>query len=458
MTRECNYQADPAALFTRIADLPWAVFLDSGTGDTDEQSKSDPARRYHLLSALPVATLVSHGPTTRIDHGDSQQHSDRDPLLLLRELLERYRPANPTPSELPFNGGALGWLGYEFGAALEQITPHPTPPTMPDIAIGIYQWALLMDHQQRRGWLVGEPPAEVLARLAAPEHPAIEPAGFQLQGELETDLDRTGYQTAFGRIKHYLREGDCYQVNLARRFQARVSGDPWAAYLALRQRSPAPYGAYLSTPFGQVLCNSPEQFLRVDGDQISTRPIKGTRPRHPDPAQDQRLAEELQNSAKDRAENVMIVDLLRNDLGRVCRPGSIRVDGLWSLHSYATVHHLVSTVRGQLDADSDALALLSAAFPGGSITGAPKHRAMQIIRELEPQPRGVYCGSIGWLDWHGDMDSNIAIRTLVHQQGHIQFHAGGGIVIDSELEQEYQETEDKAAAMFALLGISSQSL
>jgi para-aminobenzoate synthetase component 1 len=319
------------------------------------------------------------------------------------------------------------------------------------MALGIYHWALLFDHQQQRGYLLGTPPEQALQRLKQPLSSAL-PATFQLHGALHSDLQHADYLRAFTRIQRYLRDGDCYQVNLTRRFHARVSGDPWQAYLALRQHSPAPYGAYLSTPFGQLLCNSPEQFIEVDKGAVNTRPIKGTRPRHPDPHRDQQLADELQHSIKDRAENVMIVDLLRNDLGRVCKPGSVRVEQLWQLHSFATVHHLISTISGQLTDANGALDLLRAAFPGGSVSGAPKHRAMQIIRELEPVPRGVYCGSIGYLDWNGRMDSNITIRTLIHQQGQLQFHAGGGIVIDSEMQQEYQETLDKAAAMLWLLG------
>ena len=470
--RHWPYRPDPATLFSAIADLPWSVLLDSGP-------VPDPPNhaRYHLLSALPTCTLVSHRTrhgngaltTTRSD-ANGQQHSDQPPLQLLQHALRQQRPALPHPNAdaLPFTGGALGWFSYELGAAMAGMPAHSQPPSgqtpglsalpetpqMPAMAIGIYTWALLFDHQQQRGWLIGQPPATVFQRLQQP--PATQPATFQLQGKLRSELDPARYAHAFERIQRYLRDGDCYQVNLTRRIRAAVSGDPWRAYLALRQHSPAPYGAYLSTPFGQVLCNSPEQFIQLRDGRASTRPIKGTRPRHPDPVQDHQLAEALSNSAKDRAENVMIVDLLRNDLGRVCRPGSVRVEQLWQLRSYATVHHLVSTVSGQLNEGNGALDLLRATFPGGSITGAPKHRAMQIIRELEPVPRGLYCGSIGYLDWRGRMDSNIAIRTLIHQRvqgrGQVQFHAGGGIVTDSVLEDEYQETLDKAAAMLWLLG------
>jgi para-aminobenzoate synthetase component 1 len=448
-------------LFGRLADLPWAVFLDSGTGNPGADSiDADDPRRYHLISALPTTTLTTRGANTVIRRGESERHSSQPPLTLLREALDQQRPATDSGDSeaeigagLPFTGGALGWLGYELGATLESIAPHEQAALLPDMAVGLYDWALITDRLQRRSYLVGDPPAEALRRLEAgpASHATAEP--FRLTGRLRSDPDQEAYQQAFDRIQQYLREGDCYQVNLTRRFQAQVEGDPWRAYLALRTHSPAPYGAYLTTPFGEVLCNSPEQFLGVADRQVVTRPIKGTRPRDPDPARDQRLAGELQHSAKDRAENIMIVDLLRNDLGRVARPGSVRVEQLCALESYATVHHLVSTISATLARGQDSLDLLQAAFPGGSITGAPKRRAMQIIRELETAPRGVYCGSIVHLDWNGRMNSNIAIRTLAHRRGQVGFHAGGGIVIDSKMDAEYQETLDKAKAMLRLLGI-----
>ena len=232
------------------------------------------------------------------------------------------------------------------------------------------------------------------------------------------------------------------------------TGDPWVGYRSMRQTNPSPYAAYINLPDGQILSSSPERFLHVRGGKVETRPIKGTRPRSPDPVQDQRLIEALRNSEKDRAENLMIVDLLRNDLGKSCIPGSVMTTEMFSVETFPTVHHLVSTIRGRLADGNDAISLLRGCFPGGSITGAPKLRAMEIIEELEPNRRGVYCGSIGYLGFDGSMDSNIVIRTLVHSNGRIHFSSGGGIVADSDLEQEYQETFDKAAAIMAALECS----
>jgi para-aminobenzoate synthetase component 1 len=231
----------------------------------------------------------------------------------------------------------------------------------------------------------------------------------------------------------------------------RARGEPWLAYRTLRRINAAPFSAYLSTPYGQILSASPEQFLKLSAGSVETRPIKGTRPRSSDPAQDRAAAAALQMSVKDRAENLMIVDLLRNDLGKTCAPGSVKVPKLFALESFATVHHLVSTVTGRLAAGYDALDLLRGCFPGGSITGAPKLRAMEIIEELEPHRRGVYCGAIGYLGFDGGMNTNIAIRTAVHSEGTMRFWAGGGIVADSVMEAEYQESFDKAAAMLKLV-------
>jgi para-aminobenzoate synthetase component 1 len=330
------------------------------------------------------------------------------------------------------------------------------------MAVGIYDWAVVVDHGERRTWLVGQgrdPETDIkwdglVERFSAPL-PEKARAPFRVISPVASNLSHEAYARAFRRIRGYIHDGDCYQVNLAQRFSAAAAGDPWLAYQRLRIINPAPYSAYLNTPYGQILSASPERFLRVEDGRVETRPIKGTRPRAGHPRLDAELVETLRASEKDRAENLMIVDLLRNDLSKACRLGSVKVPKLFDVESYATVHHLVSTVTGELRPDRDALDLLRGSFPGGSITGAPKLRAMQIIEELEPQRRGVYCGAIGYAGFDGGMDLNIAIRTLVHAQGTIRFWAGGGIVADSKLEEEYQETFDKAAAMLKLLEQSS---
>ena len=445
---EIPYRADSAALFETVADLPWAVFLDSGAHHLTQS-------RYDIIAAEPHTTLVTHGKLTEI-RSDAIELSREDPLALLRRHLEIDAA---TACDLPFSGGALGYLAYDLGRRFERL-PALAEDTakMPEMAVGIYDWAVVVDHLDKRAWLVGQGRCvdthvrwrELVARFNAPPAERAR-VPFRITAPLASNLGRDAYAAAFRRVIEYIRAGDCYQINLAQRFAAPAAGDPWLAYQALRIINPAPYSAYLNTPHGQVLSASPERFLRLDRRQVETRPIKGTRPRSGHPRVDAELAAELRASSKDRAENVMIVDLLRNDLSKNCELGSVRVPKLFEVESFATVHHLVSTVTGTLREGRDALDLLRGCFPGGSITGAPKVRAMQIIEELEPHRRGVYCGAIGYIGSDGNMDLNIAIRTLVYARGTISFWAGGGIVADSRLADEYQETFDKAAAMLKLL-------
>jgi para-aminobenzoate synthetase component 1 len=442
------YPRDPAALFAPLAGSPWAVWLDSGR----PVARSG---RYDIFSAHPLAWLVTEAGVTRVGRRDgTEQRISGDPLRLLRELLG---PARPSEGALPFDGGALGYFGYDLGRHWLPLGRPAQPDGMPDMAVGLYDWAVVVDHLARQAWWVGRGTAATRAWeswgpgwLAPGEDTVASGDGYGLAAGLMRDTSAAQYRAAFARIQRYIRDGDCYQVNYAQRFRAAFAGSPWSAYVALRSMNPAPYGAYLNLPFGQVLSSSPEQFLALQGRTVVTRPIKGTRPRQADAAADARSRADLAASDKDRAENLMIVDLLRNDLGRVCRPGSIRVPQLFNVESFATVHHLVSTVTGELADGRDALDLLGASFPGGSITGAPKLRAMQIIDELEPAARGVYCGAIGWLGTTGAMDSSIAIRTLVIQNGEVRYWAGGGIVADSDADAEYQESLDKAAAFFRL--------
>ncbi|MDD5364615.1 MAG: aminodeoxychorismate synthase component I [Gallionellaceae bacterium] len=449
------YRPDSALLFEAIADEPWSVFLDSGRPRTS-------AGRLDILAARPSTTLVTRGGMTEIRrYGPDRQAavslSPGDPFALLRQHLA----ADGIGHELPFAGGAIGYFGYDLARRVERLPCQARDAeAIPEMAVGIYDWAVVVDHEQRTACLAGalrDPRTErdwdkLVALFSAPpiaadRIPARPP--FRV-GPMRSNFDPAAYRQAFARIQRYIAAGDCYQVNLAQRFSAPVAGDHWLGYQALRRLNPAPYSAYLNHPAVRVLSSSPERFLVVRQGRVETKPIKGTRPRAAAPEADSALARELQGSIKDRAENLMIVDLLRNDLGKSCVPGSVAVPRLFEIESFATVHHLVSTVIGRLSKDVDAVALLRACFPGGSITGAPKLRAMEIIEELEPDRRGVYCGAIGWLGFNGDMDTNIAIRTLVSSGAQLRFWAGGGIVADSQADEEYQECLDKAAALLRL--------
>ena len=423
--QELPYHPDAARYYAAIADLPYAAWLDSGG-----------MARFDILTASPHHVL---------ERGD--------PFVALRNAL-----GEPVLSvnDVPFAGGALGYWSYDLARRMMK-PPDQNADSLPEMAIGIYDWALVLDHHKKTVYLVSHQRyaetekllAQILQRLQAG---LIQPAdSFTVHGQIRCNFTEESYAAAFAKVQNYLQAGDCYQVNLAQRFSATARGDALGAYLKLRSMSPAPYSAYLSFPNVQILCASPERFISVKEGQVETKPIKGTRARGGDPERDRQLAEELSFDPKDRAENLMIVDLLRNDLGKNCKPGSVHVPELFKVESYSNVHHLVSKVQGELAEDRDALDVLQGCFPGGSITGAPKLRAMQIIDELEPDPRGIYCGTVGYVGFDGNMDSNIAIRTLVYGGHEICCYAGGGIVADSKVDAEYQETLDKASAMLELL-------
>lgn len=438
------YTPDAAGYYAAVADMPWAAWLDSaGMG------------RYDILCAAPVATLITCGERTEISGDGTHSLSSDDPFDLLRRQLGEHAAAMPG---IPFAGGALGYWGYDLARrmiALPGLTQDAE--RLPDMAVGIYDWAIVLDHARKSAQLVSRQRSPATARalpgILERLHDArsAQQEAFAVHGDVRCNFTRSSYQAAFDAIQRYLRAGDCYQVNLAQRYSAQASGHSLQAYLELRRLSPAPYSAFLNLPHAQILSASPECFLRVRDGAVETRPIKGTRPRMADAARDAQAIRELQYSSKDRAENLMIVDLLRNDLSKCCMPGSVQTPRLFEVESFAQVHHLVSTVVGRLGAGQDALSLLRHCFPGGSITGAPKRRAMEIIEQLEPNRRGVYCGAIGYIGHDGNMDSNIAIRTLVYADGEIRFWAGGGIVADSDATAEYQETLDKAHAMLELL-------
>jgi para-aminobenzoate synthetase component I len=446
---ELPYLPDSTKLFETVADWPWAVFLDSGLHYPGQS-------RYDIIAAQPYLRLITRGHLTEI-HAEHVTLSRDDPFALLQRYLaiDRTLPAGG----LPFCGGAIGYFAYDLARRVESLPVCAADQEkIPDMAVGVYDWAVVVDHLERRSWLVGQgrdPETDLkwdslVRRFSEPE-PERKRRPFRVKSAVVSNMTRQDYARAFHRVQDYIRNGDCYQVNLAQRFAAQADGDAWLAYQALRILNPAPFAAYLATPYAKVLSASPERFLEVKAGRVETKPIKGTRPRAGHPRLDAQRIEELRSSEKDRAENLMIVDLLRNDLSKSCELGSVKVPALFEIQSFATVHHLVSTVTGQLQSTRDGVDLLRGCFPGGSITGAPKLRAMQIIEELEPNRRGVYCGAIGYIGFDGSMDVNIAIRTLVFSHGEVRCWAGGGIVADSRLDDEYQETLDKAAAMLKLL-------
>ncbi len=362
------YLSDTARLFSGIASEPWAVYLDSGLAKMRQG-------RYDIFASQPVCTLVTRGKQTTVSKANGGFVSEQDPFALLKQQL----PVQPAFAEVPFNGGAIGYFAYDLGRTLESLPEIAVDAEhIPDMAVGIYQWAVVVDHEQQKSYLVGcannAAHWQALIKQFSQYPEAQQYANFHVTSQIESNMTAASYGLAFDKIKNYLKEGDCYQVNLAQRFVAQCEGNAWLAYCQLRQINSAPFSAFLNIPEVQVLSSSPERFLKVSDGRVETKPIKGTRPRKENLHANQQQINELQLSKKDRAENVMIVDLLRNDISKNCISGSVKVPKLFEVESYATVHHLVSTVTGQLAQESHALDLLRSCFPGGSITGAPKIR------------------------------------------------------------------------------------
>ena len=466
-----------------------------------------------IVGAEPVLTLTSKDGATILEQAGARQELPGDPFEALRSVLARFS-GEPMPG-VPFAGGAVGYFAYDLGRVIERVPVLAVEdvPT-PDFCLGFYDSALLVDLARRKctavSWSGDARAIDFWRRLAeeTPESPhgrrfgisgcsypasLISPRSRNSAG-IKSNFTRPDYLRAVERVKDYIASGDVYQVNLSQRFEARLSSSPWELYKVLREINPAPHSCFMEIGELALVSASPETFLTYDPVSriMRTRPIKGTRPRGENATEDAHLAAELAASEKDRAENLMIVDMERNDLGRVARYGSVRVAGLWEIEEHPNVFQMVSTVEAKLAEDRDAIDLLRAAFPGGSITGAPKVRAMEIIEELEPHRRGIYTGSAGYIDFRGKMDLNIVIRSFVvtgagsalpapsttapqsvilnavknlgpgaeilrdaQNDGdggaRAYFHAGGGIVADSDPEAEYQETLDKVSGLVAAL-------
>jgi para-aminobenzoate synthetase component I len=426
--------------------------------------------RYSILTAFPRFVWEATGTRwrSRTDRGD-RASGDGDVLAVLESLLERWvlaQPADEADAWLPpFQGGMIGFFGYDLSPRLERLPRrHPRDSRLPDIRMALHDTAVIVDARSGAAevwsWdLTGEGRAAALKRarswreaieraLESPRPSLIRPGE---PTKLTSSFDRKTYVAAVGRVLDYIAAGDVFQVNLSQRFTARACAEPLDIYDRLKAASPAPFSAFLHWDDMAVVSASPEWFYQTRGDRVVTRPIKGTRPRGRDQVDDARLADELRNSIKDRAELTMIVDLERNDLGRVCEYGSVVVLDPMQVESFAQVHHLVATVEGRIRPGAGPGDLVRAVFPGGSITGAPKIRAMEIIDELEPNRRSLYTGAIGYFSRGGTSAFNIAIRTILVEGDRASFQVGGAIVADSDPEAEYEETLVKGRGMRAVL-------
>ncbi|MGF1720584.1 aminodeoxychorismate synthase component I [Vibrio kyushuensis] len=447
-TTSIDYQPDLAnQLFAPIQHQPWAMLLRSAS---EEHIDS----RFDILVANPIVTLTTRQLATHVTSPNGNFDSHSDPFELLASLQNQYLPDEEHCTELPFIGGAVGYFSYDLGRRVEALPNLAEDDIgLPEMAVGLYEWALMIDHHKRSAYIVG---LHVDAhwqwlQSQAKSSDQNQHVPFQLSSPWASNMTKQSYSTKFDKVQQYLLSGDCYQINLAQRFHANYIGSEWQAYLKLESHNLAPFSAFIRTDESAILSVSPERFLQIKDRFIETKPIKGTRPRSDDKKIDDANAHELACAEKDQAENLMIVDLLRNDIGRVAKPGSVHVPKLFDIESFPAVHHLVSTIRAKLDDNYSNADLLKACFPGGSITGAPKVRAMEIIEELEPHRRSAYCGSIGYISRDGTMDTSITIRTLVAKDSNIYAWAGGGVVADSECDSEYQETLDKLSRILPVL-------
>ncbi|MGC1272779.1 MAG: aminodeoxychorismate synthase component I [Planctomycetaceae bacterium] len=453
---------DPLEALRRFIDLDGTLLLDSVV-------RHPHLGRYSFLAADPFRWCRISTP-----------QFGEDPLRPLAEMMRGF-PTYCIDRLPPFQGGAAGLMGYELGAAWERLRERPSDAgDFPALAVGLYDCVLAWDHFENRAWIIsqGFPAIDpdlrrrraderlewMLDRLSGPlRQPRLTTPVYPSEASpcprsplanhpgVTSTFSKADYLANVERIIEYIRAGDVFQANLSQQLLAQTTASPIELYARLRTVNPTPFAAYFAAEDWAVMSASPERFLEVRRGEVETRPIKGTRPRSTSPAEDERLRLELAASEKDRAENVMIVDLLRNDLSKVCRPGTIRVPQLCMLESYATVHHLVSTVVGTLEQDKTAWDLLAACFPGGSITGAPKVRAMEILRDLEPTARGPYCGSLFYVGFDGACDSSILIRTMAAKNAKVQIGVGGGITASSNPLEEYDETLIKARGMLAAL-------
>lgn len=476
LVQELPDPPDPAEACARFVDLPLPLLLESAL-------RSERIGRFSYLAADPWLILRSKGALLEWRSAQGVERSTGDPFAALQTVLSQYA-LDALPGLPPFQGGAAGYLAYDLCHHLERLpSPRFDDLDLPDLCLGLYDWVIAWDHVEGRAWLfsTGLPLRDRRARSARAEARArmvrdrlaaspvtlgaavpdrgrssVRGAGPQtsevsgMPGVCST-FSRDQYLRAVERTREYILAGDIFQANLSQRLEVALDEHPFTLYTRLRRRNPAPFAVYFDIGEAVVVSASPERFLRLSGECVETRPIKGTSPRGWTPRHDSALWEALSESEKDRAENVMIVDLLRNDLSKVCRDHTVEVPELCRIEGYATVQHLVSTVVGRLQPGLGPVDLLRATWPGGSITGAPKVRAMEIIAELEPTRRGVYTGSLGYFSFGGAVDTNIAIRTFVVNRGRAYFQAGGGIVADSDPAREYDETLDKARGMVTAL-------
>ncbi|PHN84034.1 aminodeoxychorismate synthase, component I [Vibrio splendidus] len=426
----------------KIANSEWGIIFQSGDLSNEDC-------RYEILTSDPICKIVTIDGSTTIETQGAITYAKENPLITIKNV-RKSMFGNVSSTPYPFIGGSAGYFSYDLGREFEDFKDISTDDTnMPQMAVGIYNWAVIIDKKIGRVHLVmieveNAPKLEERLQLVFDCSPLVQP-NFNLKSTWYSNMTREEYFKIFHRVREHILDGDIYQVNIAQRFKATYNGNEYTFFKELIEKNNVPFGAYFNTPYGKILSISPERFLKLDNNKLTSKPIKGTRPRRCDQKLDEEQKSLLLTSEKERAENVMIVDLLRNDISKVCKPSTVNVPKLFDIETYPAVHHLVSTISGTLNENLEAEDAFESCFPGGSITGTPKIRAMDIIEKLEPHRRSIYCGSLGYISADGNMDSNISIRTLLCKNNSIYCWAGGGWTIDSNAESEYQETLDKVS-------------
>lgn len=434
---QINYYSNSCIYAEFLKDQDWFIFLDSCNDISD-------FGRYDILTCDPYIKIVSNGKKVNVRKDGLTSSFIDNPFAIINKYYRNIK----YDIDLPFSKGMIGYFGYEALNDLESNYNKIVEPGIPDISIGFYDWAIVVDHEKKETWVTCDAKNSFIKKVLS---------RFSLNN-LQIDYDfnnkfynfkqvvsKKKYINDVAKIKNYIKNGDCYQVNYSQNFICNYNGRPWNIYKDIRKINPAPYSSFFSFDENYIISSSPERFISVNNDIVQTKPIKGTLKRLKDKALDEKQIEILKNDEKNISENLMIVDLLRNDLSKCCKLNSVKVDKLFDIESYASVHHMVSTITGKLNIGISSLDILKACFPGGSITGAPKKRSMEIIKELENRRRGIYCGSIGYFDHNNSMDSNICIRTITLSDNILSFSAGGGIVYDSDPEDEYYESLEKVA-------------
>ena len=463
--QKMDIQWEPEKIFPFFLEGDYPFFLDSGFFHPK-------IGRYSFMGKDPYMTFKSRKDKITIIKEGNISHIEGKPIDILDDILNEYKCLPIDASYPPFQNGAVGYLAYDFGWHIETLpNKAENDIDLPESYFSFYDCVLAYDHLEEKCYLFSsglplkgmeaekkaknrleEVSTQLYAFIKNPTKIIRDSSARENQAsELKSHFTKKEYCKAVQKAKDYIAAGDIYQVNMTQRFETKSLVPPWELYCRLRKINPAPFAAYLELGEGIIISASPERFIKTDGDYIETRPIKGTRPRKDNAEFNEKMKNELLNSEKDKAELVMIVDLERNDLGRICEFGTVKVEELFRLETYATVFHLVSTIVGKIKPDHGFKEVIKATFPGGSITGAPKIRAMEIIEELEPVKRGIYTGSIGYLNLSGNLDLNIVIRTIIIKGDKTYFQVGGGIVADSVPEEEYQETLDKAKALMMAL-------